>query len=181
MPLRVERVRAYFDAKPVWAVLLYGSAARGTMNAWSDVDIAILAENPLGYEELGDYGAALEAIFERPVDVVDLRHASTVLKGHIMEDAKSIVVHNAEAWSAFKARAILEWLDYKPLYNAALKLNMERMGLIPVSRPPSICSEPERARTAEPKMYSMDTLRDEDRTKARGGVKRERSDDEETG
>ena len=75
----LEAVRAFFaGAVPgVAAVYVFGSVARGTARAGSDVDVGVLLVTPPPPTLEGqafDVGDALERALGRPVDVVILEH-----------------------------------------------------------------------------------------------------------
>lgn len=58
---------------------LFGSRARGEARAGSDVDLAVYGERPLDLDELVGLETELERAAGLPVDVIDLRRASTFL------------------------------------------------------------------------------------------------------
>ena len=63
------------------AAWLFGSQATGVTHDHSDVDIAILAEQPLDLDQRLEIQAALEDELRRPhIDVVDLQNAGPVLR-----------------------------------------------------------------------------------------------------
>jgi predicted nucleotidyltransferase len=71
----------------VRVAILFGSHARGTARADSDVDIAVDAP---GVDVLS-LGAALSRALEREVDIVPLEDATIPLQEHLVRDG--IVVH----------------------------------------------------------------------------------------
>jgi predicted nucleotidyltransferase len=104
------------DARIAYA-LVFGSAARGTAHARSDVDVAIgLPEGPrLTALELGDLVSRLEAAAGCPVDVVDLEGAPPGLAYRIFRDGQVLVEKDRPRLVARRARAILEYLDFQPV------------------------------------------------------------------
>lgn len=109
------------------AAVLYGSAARGTMTPWSDVDIAVLGSRDLPVELRLDLLADATRILGRDVDLVDLRRAALPLRGHAVHDARPLVVTDAEAWDDFVTETTVAWLDYKPGYERAIADELERL------------------------------------------------------
>jgi predicted nucleotidyltransferase len=109
------------------AAVVYGSVARGEATPWSDVDIAVLCRDELPIEARADLMGDLAALFGRDVDVTDLRRANIPLRGHIVHDGKLIAEADPDAWTHFAARATFVWLDFKPLYESALKLEIAAM------------------------------------------------------
>jgi predicted nucleotidyltransferase len=96
--------------------LVFGSAARGTAHAHSDVDVAVgLPEGRrLTSLELGELISRLEAAVGRPVDVVDLEGAPPGLAYRIFRDGQVVVEKDRARLVARRARAILEYLDFQP-------------------------------------------------------------------
>jgi predicted nucleotidyltransferase len=66
------------------AIYLFGSRADGTAGPQSDFDIAILNDGPLDPLALWDLASDLAEIAACPVDLVDLRAASTVLQYQVI-------------------------------------------------------------------------------------------------
>lgn len=75
-----ETVRILAGAVPdLVAVYRFGSTSSGTAGPESDVDVAILARTRLDPVVRFELQERLASVFRRPVDLVDLRAASTVL------------------------------------------------------------------------------------------------------
>lgn len=104
------------DARIVYAVV-FGSHARGGVHHHSDVDIAIgLADGcQLATMEIGDLMAQLESAAGRPVDLVLLNEAPPGLAYRIFRDGRPLFVRDRQAFSARQARAVLAYLDFKPI------------------------------------------------------------------
>ena len=66
------------------AVYLFGSRADGTAGRESDLDIAILNDGPLDPVALWELTSDLAEMAHCPVDLVDLRAASTVLQYQVI-------------------------------------------------------------------------------------------------
>ncbi len=67
---------------------LFGSHARGDATQESDVDVALLAGVPIERERLRTLRGDLEVAVGHDVHLVDLRHASTVLRSQIVSGAE---------------------------------------------------------------------------------------------
>jgi predicted nucleotidyltransferase len=104
------------DARLGYA-LVFGSRARGEQHAGSDLDVAVGASRGRGLTafDLGDIASRLEAVSGRPVDVVDLEQAPPALAYRIFRDGLVILERDRERLVARRARAVLEYLDFKPL------------------------------------------------------------------
>lgn len=84
-PDRAELVRLVREVVPeAEAIWLYGSFADGTARADSDLDLALLADPPLSSDTLFERTLALVARLGRPVHLVDLGSASTVLRFEVV-------------------------------------------------------------------------------------------------
>jgi predicted nucleotidyltransferase len=97
--------------------LLFGSTARGSAGVGSDVDVAIGLRPGARLDALaiGDLASRLEAAAGRPVDVVLLDEAPSPLAYRAFRDGQLIVEKDHAALAERKARAILEYLDFRPV------------------------------------------------------------------
>lgn len=110
-------LRRILEAEPgVAYALLFGSSARGKAHADSDADIAIelTAGAPRDVHALGGLAARLESAAGRPVDLVLLDEAPAPLAYRIFRDGRLLVERDHGALVARKARALLDYLDFKP-------------------------------------------------------------------
>ena len=96
--------------------LVFGSCARGTEHAGSDLDLAIgCASHSFSVLELGDLIGRLEAAGGRPIDLTLLDEAAPALAYRVFRDGRILVERDHDALVARKARAILDYLDWKPI------------------------------------------------------------------
>jgi uncharacterized protein len=121
------QLRAFFEANPrdAIAVYLYGSVARGTDTAASDIDLALLYEHaptptfdglPLSLE------AELERLTGRPVQVIVLNAAPADLVHRILRDGKLLLDRDPSARIRFEVRARNEFFDLEPFRRQYRKL-----------------------------------------------------------
>jgi predicted nucleotidyltransferase len=108
-PQILSAVHAAAERHPeLHTVVLYGSAARGTLRRdgdellRSDVDIAVASEQPLGIEKWLDLQAEFAQALGIEVDLVDLREVHGLLLKEIMTGGYP-VVNNKPAFRAQKA------------------------------------------------------------------------------
>ena len=79
------KIQDYFSQKEdIDTVLLFGSFAKGTFNAHSDIDIAIHSKNTLDYEQLAKIQTDLALICQREIDLADLSQAEGIFLYQIM-------------------------------------------------------------------------------------------------
>ncbi len=97
--------------------LLFGSSARGSAHATSDADVAIgLAKGTsLSPLELGELVARLETAVGRAVDLVLLDEAPPAVAYRIFREGHLLLERDPSAFRARKARAILEYVDFRPV------------------------------------------------------------------
>ncbi|MBM4377391.1 MAG: nucleotidyltransferase domain-containing protein [Deltaproteobacteria bacterium] len=114
------------DLPELVAVVLCGSAARGEMTPWSDVDFAVLCEVPLSLDDRLRIVADGTSALGRDVDVVDLLRAPLPLRGHVTRDARPLLVTDDDAWCDFVTRTTIAWLDDQPLYERAIAIELAR-------------------------------------------------------
>jgi predicted nucleotidyltransferase len=97
--------------------LVFGSVARGQRHARSDTDVAVGAREGrrLSALDLGDLASRLEAATGGPVDVIDLESAPPSLAFRIFREGRVILERDRPRLVARRARAVLEYLDFKPV------------------------------------------------------------------
>ncbi len=122
---------ALADVPGVSFAIVFGSSARGTAHAGSDVDVALgfgPGRRPAA-RELGAIVSGLEEAAGQTVDVVVLEDAPPGLAYRIFRDGVAVLVRDRTALVERKARAILEYFDYRPVEQA-----MSRAVLAPRAR-----------------------------------------------
>jgi predicted nucleotidyltransferase len=103
--------------------LLFGSAARANAHVRSDLDVAVgLAPGAsLDSREIGTLVADLERAAGRDVDLVLLHEAPPALAYRVFRDGILILDRDHAALADRKARAILQYLDFRPLEQLAVR------------------------------------------------------------
>ena len=100
--------------------LVFGSSARGTAHAGSDIDVALgfaRGRRPGAYE-IGAIVSRLEEAAGRSVDIVVLDDAPPGLAYRVFRDGVTVLVRDRPALVERKARSILEYLDFRPVEEA---------------------------------------------------------------
>jgi uncharacterized protein len=116
----VERLSRALDQEGVIAAMLIGSQARGTPGPLSDVDIAVWHDEGLDSASRIDLqlelaGAVSEALGTDEIDIVMLNRAPPLLRHRAVRDARLLVERDPVARVRLDARALLDYLDTKPL------------------------------------------------------------------
>jgi predicted nucleotidyltransferase len=115
-----RRLTEFFqaDARGVAAVYLFGSAARGTSRADSDIDVGVLlTETPPATFDAQPYAleADLERHLGRRVDVVILNRAPVDLRTRVLRDGYLVLDHEPSVRIQFEVRTRNEAFDLEPI------------------------------------------------------------------
>ncbi len=126
------RLGAALDREGVVAAMLIGSQARGTPGPLSDVDIGVWHDQGLDSAgrlrlQLDLTSAASEALATDEVDIVMLNQAPPLLRHRAVRDARILVERDPVARVRLDARALLDYLDTKPLRAEMSRGLRERM------------------------------------------------------
>jgi hypothetical protein len=115
VPDDISRVLEH-DERIAYAIR-FGSTTTGRAHRLSDVDVAIGLRDGRGLSalEVGELAARLEAAAGRAVDLVLLDEAPPGLAYRIFRDGEIITVRDRPTLAARRARAILEYLDFRPI------------------------------------------------------------------
>ena len=114
----LERLTEVVGADPRIAyALVFGSTATETAHALSDIDVAIglIPGASLDLLDIGRLASELEAVALRPVDLVLLDEAPPGLAYRVFRGGRPLFVRDRPALAARQARAVLEYLDFRPV------------------------------------------------------------------
>jgi predicted nucleotidyltransferase len=115
-----KELRQFFSTRPrdLVAVYLFGSVARGTAGARSDVDVGVLHARPPP-KTLEGLPFSLEEELELrlgiPVQVVILNTAPVDLVHRVLRDGKLLLEQDRSARIAFEVKARNEYFDLEPI------------------------------------------------------------------
>ncbi len=103
--------------------LLFGSRARGSAHAASDLDVAVglVRGTRLAPLDLGDLVSRLERASGHTVDLLVLDQAPLPVAYRVFRDGRLIVEKDHRALVERKVRAILEYLDFRPIEALAVR------------------------------------------------------------
>lgn len=114
----------------VTAVYLYGSAARG--ESARDLDVAVLFRSePPPPRELEELAAELQragAPHGPEIDLRCLNGTAPRFRANVLRDARVLVDRDRAVRIAAEARALSEWLDFKPVWERMRARMLERLG-----------------------------------------------------
>ena len=102
------------------AVYRFGSTAGGEPHSGSDVDLAILAAEPMDPVRRFQVQEDLARLVRRDVDLIDLRRASTVMRMQVIGPGRLLGSFDDAAQGAFEDQA----------YSAYARLNEERREIL---------------------------------------------------
>lgn len=85
------------DVPTLSGLWLFGSHAIGQTHADSDLDLALLADEPLDVVALWELSETLADIAQCPVDLLDLRAASTVMQYQIIMQGRRLWMRDVSA------------------------------------------------------------------------------------
>lgn len=114
----IDAIRPVLEADDrVAYAVVFGSAARGAMHARSDLDVAIGLRPGVALDLFAAGGLAgrLAQAAGRPVDVVTLEEAPPALAYRVFREGTVVLDRDRRALVERRARAILEYLDFKPI------------------------------------------------------------------
>lgn len=94
----------------VWAIYRFGSAGTPFERPDSDIDLAILAPNPLDNLARWELAQSLAISLNKDVDLVDLQRASTVLRQQIVSHGQCIYCANRFTTEEFESRTLSDYV-----------------------------------------------------------------------
>lgn len=102
------------------ALYRFGSQAKGTARRDSDVDLAVLARDPIPNLRRFELAQELAVQLHRDVDLVDLRNASTVMRMQVLSTGTCLNTQDESARREFEMYA----------YSDYARLNEERREIL---------------------------------------------------
>jgi len=123
----LQALRGVIEAEPTIRVAyLFGSCARGDAGPTSDVDVALLADQPIDLSELAAIGTRIGTVVERVVDVVDLRAAAPLLCREVVGEGELLAVRDPLLRFDFEQEAVRRCEDTRRLRAQQQQLLRER-------------------------------------------------------
>jgi len=109
-----NKLRTILAGKDLRFCILFGSSAMRSPAVAKDVDLAISSLRPMSLMQRGALEVELEQAVGKPVDVVDVDEASTLLRWEILRHGVVVASNDETALRTFQARVPLEYADLRP-------------------------------------------------------------------
>jgi predicted nucleotidyltransferase len=116
-------LRAQDGVEAAW---LFGSVARDNAQSTSDLDVAVLGEEPLLAEEKETLIERLAQATGRPVDLVDLQAAHGPIVGRVLQNGVRLFCDDTALYAGRMKRWWLDQADWMPYRRRILKERRER-------------------------------------------------------
>jgi predicted nucleotidyltransferase len=106
----------------VGLLVLFGSRARGTERADSDLDLGVLRsdDRAMSLGELGRLQSDLGCWSGHDTDVVDLARADALLRFEMVSDGRPLYEAEPGSWTGFVARTLIDHDDIAPFVAACV-------------------------------------------------------------
>ena len=115
-----DQLREVLSGFPqITLAILFGSVASGQANAQSDLDLAVIAAQPLQAAEKIQIIEALAMATGRPIDLVDVHFAPEPLLGQVLKHGRRVLGSDT-AYAQLLYRHLIEQADFVPLQNRIL-------------------------------------------------------------
>lgn len=98
-------------------IVLFGSVAGGTANADSDVDLGVLINHPLSFNQRLKLWGALSPLFNTEVDLVILNHANPVLAFEVASTGNLLFEDKSNTWDTWKSFSFRQYWDTEKFRN----------------------------------------------------------------
>ena len=127
-----EKLKNFFKKREeVQFAIVFGSLAKGKMNALSDIDIAVMIDPNLKDTTPYGYNATLttdlmQELKRNDVDVVILNKSPIMLKYEILRYGKFIYIRDKQAQIKFQIDTINRYEDFKAIYRIHEETSRQR-------------------------------------------------------
>src|SRR5512139_2557306 len=111
-----EKLAPLFKERDLRLILLFGSALTGAVHKKSDIDLAFLFDRPV--DILSITNSVIRLLHTDKVDVIDLKHASPLLKYSVAEKGRLLYEKSPGMFFEFYSLAFKEYVDTRKLREA---------------------------------------------------------------
>lgn len=125
--MQLEALKKRLDQYPeISAAYLFGSAAKQKLRPLSDVDLALLLTPDTSFSRMlsliCDVASDIQELFQKEGDVKILNRMNDLpFLYEILSTGNLIFEGDRQFHRSFVARSIIEYLDFKPVYERMLK------------------------------------------------------------
>ncbi len=117
LELVLERLKSH---EKVLAVILFGSTVRGETTPLSDVDIAVVVEDPTPEDE-----AELGSLYSRRIDLVLFHRLPPYIQFQVLKEGKVLYLRDKEKFKEIKFRTIRNYLEHSRMYRRVREMLLE--------------------------------------------------------
>ena len=121
-----DLIAAIRTVPAVQAAWVFGSVAAGAAHAGSDVDVAVLAEQPLTADETRALIEALAQATGRPVDVVDLQASQGSIVKQALIQGRQLFCDDTTLYAERLKRFWFDQADWEPYRQRIQRSLLER-------------------------------------------------------
>ena len=127
----IQDLKIFFaNQKDVQLAFAFGSLAANKMRLDSDVDIAILKEQPLALDERIALMNELAEVTKTDVDLVDLFFEEGLLLKEVMTTGEILLCQSESALLYLNQRVFSFSEDYEPTYRLMLKQSLFKLSSV---------------------------------------------------
>ncbi len=120
MPVFDDRLTRILRGRPnIRLAILFGSRAGGDARSDSDIDLALLADEPLSGATVLELMEAIGGEFGCPVDIVDLYHVPQPITGQAFKGKR--LLGDNRTYAELLTRHLIDSADFLPLRQRTLE------------------------------------------------------------
>lgn len=124
-PIYLKVKDALAEVEGVRLAVIFGSAVFGQLRPESDIDVALLREQPMSTGQLDAVSGCLALATGRPVDLIDLAHANGPILRTILNDGHVLIETDKQARGHLAVR-LLDWQeDFYPYWKRMHEARLE--------------------------------------------------------
>ena len=112
----VEKLRPFFQPRDIQLIVLFGSTATGKVHRESDLDLGILADEPL--DTIAVTSELIRLLHLNQIDVVDLRRVNPLLAREIVRQGVVLYERDPGGFAQFVSLTIRRYVDTRKLREA---------------------------------------------------------------
>lgn len=123
----IERIKEILNQQPELEIaILYGSAVNGKMRPDSDVDIAVLFNQPLNTSQKLTLASQLEKQLNRSIDLTDLSNLNGTILKQVLSKGVVLIENDKDAKEKLISKMIYNQADMMPYVIRTLKERQKR-------------------------------------------------------